>query len=97
MSLAAWRGARGQLGFFGMVLLFVFLVWLQLAFLLLMLFLGGAGLPPPSAFMHELLFTPRGLGLLIVGTIVGGADRQRSSSRCRRSPCRCCWCARSMR
>lgn len=67
----SWLGARGQLGFFGALLMFAYLVWLQLAFLLLMLFLGGAGLPPPSAFMHALLFTPRGLGLLVVGTTVG--------------------------
>lgn len=64
--------ARGQLAFFGAILLFCFLVWIQLGLLLFMLFLGGAGLPPPSAFMQELLFTPRGLGLLIVGTCVGG-------------------------
>lgn len=67
----SWLGVRGQLGFFGALLLFAYLVWLQLAFLLLMLFLGDAGLPPPSAFMHALLFTPRGLGLLVVGTTVG--------------------------
>lgn len=67
----AWRSAHGQLGFFGAILLFVFLVWLQLAFLLLMLFLGGVALPPPSRFMTELLFTPHGLGLLIVGTLIG--------------------------
>lgn len=71
--LGAGLGARGQLGFFGALLLFVFLVWLQLAFLLLMLFLGSTGLPPPSAFVHALLFTPRGLSLLVVGTLVGGA------------------------
>lgn len=64
--------ARGQLGFYGVVLMFVYLVWVQLAFLLLMLFMGGAGLPPPSQFMHTLLFTSSGLGLLIVGTLAGG-------------------------
>lgn len=68
---AGW-GAAGQLAFFGAMLLFAFMIWVQMAFILLMLFMGGAGLPPPSAFMHTLLFTPRGLGLLIVGTIVGG-------------------------
>lgn len=71
-TLLAWRSAQGQLAFFGMILLFVFLVWLQLAFLLLMLFVGGAAVPPPSAFVQTLLFTPRGLGLLVVGTAVGG-------------------------
>lgn len=64
--------ARGQLAFFGAVLLFLFMVWMQLAILLLMLFIGQGSLPPPEEFMHMLLFTPRGLGLLIVGTIVGG-------------------------
>lgn len=64
--------ARGQLMFFGAVLLFAFMIWMQMALLLLMLFLGDAGLPPPEAFMHALLFTPNGLGLLVVGTLVGG-------------------------
>ncbi len=65
--------ARGQLAFFGAILLFVFLAWLQFAFLLLMLFLGGSGLPPASAAMETLLQTTPGLGLLIVGSLVGGA------------------------
>jgi len=69
---SAGLGARGQLGFFGMVLLFALMVWLQLAFLLLMLFMGDAALPPASTFVQTLLFTPRGLGLLIVGSMVGG-------------------------
>lgn len=71
-ALGAWIGARGQLGFFGMLLFLPFLIWMQLAFLLLMLFLGSAGLPPPSAFMQTLLFTPSGLGLLVAGSLVGG-------------------------
>ena len=71
----AWAGfvARGQLAFFGAILLFVFLAWLQIAFLLLMLFLGGSGLPPASATLETLLHTTRGLGLLVVGSLVGGA------------------------
>lgn len=68
----AGQTCNGQLGFMGVIVLFMLMVWVQLAFLLLMLFMGGAGLPPPSEFMQTLLFTPRGLGLLIVGTIVGG-------------------------
>jgi len=71
MVLAGFR-ARGQLAFFGAILMFAYLIWLQLAFLLLMLFLGGNGLPPPAQFMPVLLFTPSGLGLLVVGAIVGG-------------------------
>ena len=46
-------------------------MWLQLAFLLFMLFLGSSGLPPPSEFVPTLLFTLRGLGLLVTGTTVG--------------------------
>lgn len=68
----SWLSARGQLGFFGAVLMFGFLIWLQIAFLLAMLFLGAQGIPPADQFMQLLLFTPRGLGLLIVGTLVGG-------------------------
>lgn len=71
-AVQAGIAAKGQLAFLGVMLLVAFMVWVQLAFLLLMLFMGRAGLPPPSEFMHTLLFTGRGLGLLIVGTIVGG-------------------------
>ena len=67
----AGLNAPGQLGFFGAILAFLYFVWLQLAFLLFMLFLGSRGLPPPSEFVPTLLFTPHGLGLLVVGTAVG--------------------------
>jgi len=70
--LGAGLRAKGQLGFFGVGLMVIFLVWLELAFVLLVLFLGGAGLPPPSEFVPRLLFTPAGLGLMIVGSLVGG-------------------------
>lgn len=65
-------GTRGQLAVFGAVLLFIFMIWLELAFLLLMLFVGTSDLPRPDQFMHTLLLTPRGLGLLIVGSLAGG-------------------------
>ena len=71
-AMGAGFAARGQLSFFGVVLMVVFLVWLELAFILLVLFMGGRGLPPPSEFVATLLFTLPGLGLLIVGSIVGG-------------------------
>jgi uncharacterized membrane protein len=64
--------AGGQLAFFGAILLFVYLVWLQLALLLFMLFFGSQHLPPASAFVGALLLTRHGLGLLVTGTIVGG-------------------------
>ncbi len=60
----------GQLAFMGVFLLIIYFVWLDLAFLLFMLFLG------PQAFQLDaivptLLFTPSGIGLLIVGTAAG--------------------------
>ena len=60
----------GQLAFMGVFLLIIYFVWLDLAFLLFMLFLG------PQAFQLDaivptLLFTGSGLGLLIVGTAAG--------------------------
>jgi uncharacterized membrane protein len=70
--VSAGLGARGQLAFFGAVLLFVFLLWLQSAFLLMMLFLGTSAPPQPSEFLQALLFTPRGLSLLVAGSLVGG-------------------------
>jgi len=71
-ALKAGFTARGQIAFFGVGLMIVFLVWLELAFILLVLFMGGGGLPPPSQFLPTLLFTVPGLGLLIVGSLVGG-------------------------
>lgn len=62
----------GHLAFMGFVLLFIFSLWLRLAFLLFAIFFGGEPLPPVERFMPELLFTPHGLGLLFVGTAVGG-------------------------
>ncbi|HEU4378281.1 MAG TPA: DUF2189 domain-containing protein [Hyphomicrobiaceae bacterium] len=72
-GLRAGLRAPGQLGFFGAILAFVYFVWLQVAFLLFMLFLGSKPLPPASEFVPTLLFTPHGLGLLVTGTLVGGA------------------------
>jgi uncharacterized membrane protein len=69
--LVAPLAARGQLAFFGAILLFSFMAWLQLAFLLLMLFMSQGGLPPVDVFVQTLLFTPRGLGLLVAGSMVG--------------------------
>jgi uncharacterized membrane protein len=56
----------------GVALMIAYLAWVELALVLLVLFLGGGGLPPPEAFVSALLFTPQGLGLLVTGTIVGG-------------------------
>ncbi|MBS0244093.1 MAG: DUF2189 domain-containing protein, partial [Proteobacteria bacterium] len=71
-AIASGFAAKGQIAFFGVALLIVYMIWLELAFVLLVLFMGGRGLPPPSEFLPTLLFTLPGLGLLIVGSIVGG-------------------------
>jgi uncharacterized membrane protein len=70
--VTAMRNAPGQVRFFGVVLGFAFFVWGNLAFTLLMSFLGTTGVPPLSEVVPTLLFTPKGLGLLVVGTAVGG-------------------------
>ncbi len=61
-----------QLAFVGVVLTLLFMVWLEVAFVLFALFFGAQGLPPLEAFVPTLLFTWYGLGLLVVGTLVGG-------------------------
>jgi len=68
---AACAPASGRLGFFGVVLFLAFFAWVELAFLLLTLFLGGAGAPDPSEFVHTPLFTNAGLALLFTGTLTG--------------------------
>lgn len=71
LALAKSFKPAGQLGFMGVVLFLIFIVWMQIAFLLFMLFTGGEALPPPSEFVRMLFFTPNGLGLLTVGTAAG--------------------------
>lgn len=70
-SIKAGLGAAGRVGMLAAFLLIVYLAWVRLAFLLFALFFGGASLPPPQEFVRELLFTPHGLGLLCLGTLVG--------------------------
>jgi uncharacterized membrane protein len=72
-ALNAGRAAKGQLGFFAVILMLAFLAWVQIAFLLLMLFLGEASVPDASAFVTTLFFTGSGRGLLVAGTLVGAA------------------------
>lgn len=63
--------AIGRLAFFGVALFFAFFLWVELAFLLLSLFLGEVAVPPPSEFVHTILFTNAGVALLFGGTLVG--------------------------
>lgn len=71
-AITAGFGARGQLAFFCAALLFAFMAWIQVAFLLFMLFMGDMGFPPADQFIQTLLFTSRGLSLLIIGSLIGG-------------------------
>jgi uncharacterized membrane protein len=74
LASVIWRRNRspGQLGFLGAVLAFVYYLWIQLAFLLFLLFFGGGGaFPPIGEWIPTLLFKPHGLGMLIIGTAVG--------------------------
>jgi len=77
----------GQLAHMGLLLMLIYLAWVEIAFLLFMLFLGPQPMPPLEAFVPTLLLTPRGLGLLIVGTGAGMALA--ATSPCRRWRCRC--------
>lgn len=62
-----------QIAFLGALLMVMLLAWMQIAFLLFMLFFGLDGLPPLDDFVSTLLLTWRGLGLLIIGSLVGAA------------------------
>ena len=65
--------APDQLALLGFALLLTFMIWVQIAFLLFMLFFGARPFPPIQDFVPTLLFTGGGVSLLIVGTIVGAA------------------------
>ncbi|MDH4982998.1 DUF2189 domain-containing protein [Hyphomicrobium sp. D-2] len=71
--VAGMRSAIGRLALFGVALFLAFFAWVQLAFLLLGLFLGEVAVPDPSQFVHTALFTNAGLALLFAGTILGAA------------------------
>lgn len=70
-TISAAASSALRLGLLSAFLLLLYLVWMRVAFMLLALFLGTQGLPPAREFMPMLLFTPQGLGLLIVGTATG--------------------------
>jgi uncharacterized membrane protein len=63
----------GQLVYMGLLLMLIYLAWVQIALLLFMLFQGTKPMPPLEVFLPSLLLTLPGLGLLIVGTGVGMA------------------------
>ena len=60
-----------QLAFLGVGLMLAYLAWLRIAMLLFALFFGTEPFPPLEQFLPTLLFTWKGLSLLVVGTIAG--------------------------
>jgi uncharacterized membrane protein len=69
--LAAGFRAPGQLALLGLALMLIYLAWVQLAFLMFMMYFGGKPFPPLEQFVPDLLFTHAGLTLLFAGTFVG--------------------------
>ena len=63
--------APGQLALLGLLLMFVYMVWVELAFFMFMLYLGDQAVPPLAEFIFNLFNTWQGMTLLISGTIVG--------------------------
>lgn len=70
MFAAGFR-APGQLALLGLVLLLIYLAWVETAFLLFMMFFADQPFPPLAEFVPRLLFTWRGVAMLVIGTIVG--------------------------
>jgi uncharacterized membrane protein len=68
--LAGFR-APGQLALLGLLLMFIYMVWVELAFVMFMLYFGVQGFPPVAELIPNLLYTWKGLTLLISGTVVG--------------------------
>jgi len=62
--------APTQLAFVGALLALFFLAWVRVATLLFALFFGTSE-PVLAEFVSTLLFTPKGLAFLAVGTVVG--------------------------
>ena len=65
--------APGQLSLLGLTLLLIYMVWVQIALLLFMMFFGSQPFPPIDEFVPHLLFTWQGVTLLVVGSAVGAA------------------------
>ncbi|MBW7837204.1 MAG: DUF2189 domain-containing protein [Sphingomonadales bacterium] len=69
-ALRALKGSSGQVRFAGVVLAILLLVWMRVATLLFALFFGTE-YPPFIEFTQQLLMTPEGVGLLVLGTAIG--------------------------
>ena len=72
-TLRAGFFGGGQLAYMGLLLMLIYLAWVEIALLLFMLFLGPEPMPPLGGVRFEPIAHAAGLGLLIVGTGVGMA------------------------
>ncbi|GHE21607.1 DUF2189 domain-containing protein [Halomonas urumqiensis] len=70
-AFGAWRPHVGQLAMMGVMMMIFFLAWIRLATLLFALFFGFE-VPSPTDLYAALLTTPEGLGMIAVGSVVGG-------------------------
>lgn len=70
--IKAAKRSKTQLGFVGVIMMIMLLVWMELATLLFALFFGSLGMPPLAEFVRTLLLTQEGLTLLVVGSAIGG-------------------------
>lgn len=70
-ALGHWRPHGSQLAMVGVMMMIFFLAWIRLATLLFALFFG-LEVPSPEVLYASLLTTPQGLGLVAVGTVIGG-------------------------
>lgn len=66
----AFRDSIGQLSAMGVVLLICYLVWIEVALFLFMLFFHQAP-PPLERFLEDVVFSLQGAPLLLVGSAVG--------------------------
>jgi len=62
----------GQLGFAGLLLCLLVMLWLRAADLLCALFFGMLPFPGFDHFLAQLLTTPRGWALILTGSAIGG-------------------------
>lgn len=70
-AFGAWRPHASQLAMMGVMMMIFFLAWIRLATLLFALFFGFE-VPSPTTLYASLLTTPEGLGMIAVGTVIGG-------------------------
>lgn len=70
-ALGSWRPHAGQLAMMGLMMMIFFLAWIRLATLLFALFFG-MNVPNVDTIYLALFTTTQGIGMLIVGTLIGG-------------------------